>query len=318
MSGTEQFVVVGLGEVLWDLLPTGAHVGGAPANFAYIAGVLGARSMLVSRVGDDDLGTSATALLETAGIDVRTVQVDATYPTGTTVVEVATDGTARYRIVENVAWDHLTWTPELAQVAAEADAVCFGTLAQRTAESRRTVHSLLEHTGPDCLRVLDVNLRPPFFDRDVLIESLQRASVVKLNEEEVPFALESSGACAQTDIEAAKVLRERWRLKAVCITRGPNGSVIATEEEVAVHPGQAVDVVDTVGAGDAFTAAMTLGLLKQAPLSRVIEAANTVACWVVSKSGAMPAMIPEERARLWGTFGSTDANANKLSARLLP
>jgi fructokinase len=308
MSDSNGFLVVGLGEVLWDMLPAGVHLGGAPANFAYIAGILGARSVIASRVGEDELGRSAVALLQAPGIDVSCVQLDSLHPTGTSVATLENNGTARYCIRENVAWDHIAWTPELAHLAARADAVCFGTLAQRTDESMRTVRKFLEHTKPDCIRVFDANLRPPFWNRDILIESFQRARVVKLNEEELPFALECSSLDESTVLEAANALRERWRLLALCVTRGRHGSVIATADGTAVHDGQPAEVVDTVGAGDAFAAAMTLQLLNQASAARVSEAANAVACWLVSRPGAMPAVSGAERARLRKCFGAGEVN----------
>lgn len=303
MSDSNGFVVVGLGEVLWDMLPTGAHLGGAPANFAYMSGMLGARSAIASRVGADELGNSAIALLRASGIDVSCVQVDSSYATGTAVATMNRHGAARFCITEIVAWDHIAWTPDLAELAARADAVCFGTLAQRDEESMRTVRKFLEHTKTDCLRVFDANLRPPFWNRDILTESLRRASVVKLNEEELPFALECSSLQVGSVAEAAEALRQRWGLVAVCITRGRHGSVIATEEGTAVHAGRAVEVVDTVGAGDAFTAAMTLQFLNNASVASVSEAANAVACWVVAHSGAMPAVTADDRAHLRDCMG---------------
>ncbi|HYH00857.1 MAG TPA: carbohydrate kinase [Terriglobales bacterium] len=296
-------VVVGLGEILWDLLPAGKHLGGAPANFAYIAGLLGASGVVVSRVGGDELGAASQQMLRRTLIDVSTLQVDPELPTGTTEVSVSDEGVASYRIVEGVAWDHLTWTPELCTLAARADAVCFGTLAQRSEESRKTILRFLDETRPDCLRVFDANLRAPFYGRDVMIDSLQRATVVKLNHEEVGYALECSSLRATNDVEAADALKNRWGAEAVCITRGPRGSVIATANGTAVHAGIPIRVVDTIGAGDAFTAAMTMQMLAGASLERVSEAANGIASWIVSRPGAMPAVSAEEMCRLRSAFG---------------
>lgn len=314
MSVSDELVVVGLGEVLWDMLPAGKHLGGAPANFAYIAQLLGARAAIASRVGADELGTSAIELLQAAGIDVSCMQIDPFHHTGTAVAKLEEDGTARYQITQNAAWDHLAWTPELAELAERADAVCFGSLAQRSPDSRRTVRRFLESTKPDCLRVFDVNLRPPFWERDTLIDSFHRATVAKLNEEELPFAMECSSLDASSVTEAADALRQRWGLLAVCISRGRHGSVIATEADMAVHTGQPTEVVDTVGAGDAFVAAMTLQLLKHASAEKVSEAANAVARWVVSRPGAMPPASAEERAQLRDWFDERAETAPLTSA----
>lgn len=298
MNDIAQFVVVGIGEVLWDLLPTGTHLGGAPANFAYMAAILGARACVATRVGEDVLGARAIEFFTAAGIDIQNVQKDSKRATGTTIATIEEGGTARYSITEDVAWDYFARNPDLVELAARADAVCFGTLAQRTDESRRTVRMFLEHTRPGCLRVFDANLRSPFWNRDILVQSLQYANVVKLNEEELPIVLECSSLKAGTDVDAAHAIQERWGLLAACITRGPKGSVIATSEGTAVHTGHAVQVIDTVGAGDAFTAAMTICLLRNKHLERVSDAANAVASWLVSKAGAMPGVSSEERAYL--------------------
>jgi fructokinase len=304
---TDRPVVVGLGELLWDLLPTGAHLGGAPSNFAYIASLLGAESVVVSRIGTDDLGDKARRTLQEHGLDVTFLQTDDQYSTGTVNVHLAADGIANYEIVENVAWDHLQWTTKLEQIARRADAVCFGTLVQRSAESRECVQRFLDHTRPDCLKIFDVNLRPPFANASIVRQSLARADVLKLNHEEVPEVLIYCSLPEAEDEAAARALQQRFSLKAVCITRGPNGSVIYAPDHVHVHAGVAVKVADTIGAGDAFTAGLAIQLLRNESISSVSAAANGIGSWVASQNGAMPVVSPAERSRLRTAFGVPDA-----------
>ncbi len=302
---TRRPVVVGLGELLWDLLPTGAHLGGAPANFAYIASLLGAESLVVSRLGADELGERARRTLQKHGLDVGYIQLDEQHPTGTVNVQLAADGSATYEIVKDVAWDYLEWSEGLEYIAGRADAVCFGSLVQRSSVSRETVQRFLDHTRADCLKIFDVNLRPPFSNAAVVRQSMRRADVLKLNHEEVPHVLEFCSLQASSDEDAARALQQHCDFKAVCITRGSNGSVIATPNEVRVHPGVTVDVADTIGAGDAFTASLALQMLLGAPIRSVSDAANGMGAWVASQKGAMPVPAPEEQRRLRGAYGVT-------------
>jgi fructokinase len=270
-----------------------------------MAAFLGAAAAVVSRVGHDDLGHEALSTLRDAGLDTSQVQVDSDHPTGTAIVSLDSHGLTGFTITEDTAWDFLCSTPELAALAARTDAVCFGTLAQRSAVSRRAIRDFLAHTPPQCLKVLDVNLRPPYDSPDLLKGSLPLADVLKLSREELPRVLRACGLSAGDEVEAAYALQQSCSLRAVCITRGEHGSVIATEKGTAVHPGVPVQVVDTVGAGDAFTAAMTLKLLAGAGLEEVSHAANAVGAWVASQPGAMPAASAPERARLRRLFGSS-------------
>jgi fructokinase len=295
--------VVGIGELLWDRLPAGSHLGGAPANFACIAQLLGASATIVSRVGDDQLGREALARLRFLGIDSSFVQIDAAHATGTARAVLASDGSARFEIARQVAWDHLEWTPELAKLAAQEDAICFGTLAQRSPASRETIQRMLACSRPQCLRILDVNLRPPFDDAEVLEASLRRASVLKLNSEELPPVLRAARLPFAAESEAAPRLQRHYGFNAVCITRGAGGSIIAFENKTVVHPGVAVDVVDTVGAGDAFAAALTLQLIAGAAPERVSEAANQVGAWIASQAGAMPTSPASGHERIRALYG---------------
>jgi fructokinase len=281
-------VLVGIGELLWDLLPTGSHLGGAPANFACIAQLLGATGVVVSRVGDDQLGREARAELERHGVDDSFVQADTEHRTGSARAILASDGSAEFGIERDVAWDYLQWTPELAKLAGQAEAICFGTLSQRSPASRETIRQALACSRRECLRILDVNLRTPFYSLGILADSLRHANVLKLNSEELPFVLRASKLPSVPESDAARVLQRHHNLRVVCITRGARGSIIAFGDEIVVHPGVAVEVFDTVGAGDAFTAALAVQLIAGAPSERVSEAANQVGAWVASQAGAIP------------------------------
>jgi fructokinase len=285
-------VLVGIGEVLWDLLPEGSHLGGAPANFACIAASLWATGIVVSRVGDDELGREALAGLQRRGVDGSFVQTDAVHRTGSARATLASDGSAGFEIAQDVAWDYLQWTPELAKLAGQADAICFGTLAQRSPGSRETIRRALGCSRPECLRILDVNLRAPFPSLEILEDSLRRANVLKLNSEELSFVLRACKLPPAPEADAARMLHRHYGFQAVCITRGARGSVIAFGDKTVVHPGVAVEVIDTVGAGDAFTAALAVQLIAGSAPERVSEAANQVGAWVASQAGAMP--IPND------------------------
>ena len=286
---TEKRVVVGLGELLWDLLPAGKQLGGAPANFAYITSLLGDDGIPASRLGQDSRGVEAIHRLGQLGLSTEFIQKDGHYPTGTVVVEVDLAGQPRFEISESAAWDFLAWTSQWQTLAQRADAVCFGSLAQRSENSRATIRKFLQSSRTNAVRVFDVNLRQNFFTMQVLAESMAIASVVKLNHEELPrimrlFELEHGG-----EEDSARRLLSSHNLNLVCVTRGTNGSLLVSADECSVHPGFRVKVADTVGAGDAFTAALVHGYLRKAPLAEINETANRVGAWVASQSGAMPA-----------------------------
>jgi fructokinase len=294
---TEQRVVVGLGELLWDVLPEGARLGGAPANFAVMAGRLGNRAVVASRVGADALGEKAREVLEGLPVESGVLQADAEYATGTVTVALR-DGEPEYTIHEPVAWDRLALTAEWRELARTADAVCFGTLAQRAETSRATILGFLDATRPECVRVFDVNLRAPFWSGDVLREGLRGATIVKLNAGELRHVLMGTGVCpypteAEDDdaiLRGAEQMLERYPVEVVCITLGARGSLLVTRKGHHRHSGLAARVKDTVGAGDAFTAALTHYYLEGAPLSVLNEAGNRWGAWVASQAGGMPPM----------------------------
>jgi fructokinase len=282
-------IVVGLGELLWDLLLAGKQLGGAPANFAYITSLLGDAGIPASRLGTDSRGTEAIRRLGELDLSTEFIQRDLQHPTGTVVVEVDRDGQPRFEISESVAWDFLAWTPQWQILAERADAVCYGSLAQRSETSRATIRNFLQATRPNALRVFDVNLRQNFFTAQVLAESMQLASVVKLNHEELPRIMRLFDLEHRSEEDSARQLLSLHALNLVCLTRGNNGSLLVSADECNEHPGFKVKVADTVGAGDAFTAALVHGYLRGTPLAQINDTANRVGAWVASQSGATPA-----------------------------
>jgi fructokinase len=282
-------VVVGLGEVLWDLLPGGKQLGGAPTNFAYITNLLGDNGVVASRVGADDLGREARQALEILGLRTANLQLDSAHPTGTVKVQLDAAGQPKFEISENVAWDFLAWAPEWNALANEADAVCFGSLAQRSPVSHKTIREFVNAARPNATRIFDVNLRQAFFSAEVLVESLKRADIMKLNDDELPRVMALLGIAHHNEESSAESLLRTFSLKLVCVTRGANGSLLVNNSGRHHHPGYPIKVADTIGAGDAFTAALVHQYLRGASLSAMNDAANRVGSWVASQIGGTPA-----------------------------
>ena len=284
---SERLTVAGLGELLWDVFPSHKRPGGAPANFACHCRQLGAEAYPVSCVGTDDLGRLIRDELRAIGVDTSYVLETDTFPTGTVQVTLNDKGKPSYQISENVAWDHIPFTTELKALAAKLDAVCFGSLAQRSAISHATIRSFVQHMPPGALRIFDVNLRESFVSREQIVGSLQLASILKLSDEELPVLAGYFGL--RGDVMAQlNGLRERFELKLVAYTRGPDGSLLVGDDAVDDAPGLEVVIVDSVGAGDSFTAALCMGILKDWPLNKVNSFANSVAAFVCSQKGATP------------------------------
>jgi fructokinase len=280
--------IIGLGELLWDLLPSGERLGGAPANFAVMAARLGNHGVIASALGADARGEQALRQLSGFPIDLSFVQTISGQPTGTVGVEFH-DGEPYYVIHKPAAWDFLEWTPEWQELAAQADAVCFSTLGQREPASRKTIRQFLAATSSECVRVCDVNLRPPFFSAEVIAESLEQATIFKLNEAEVPQVLAMLGGKAESDLQAAaRWFLGKYPLQLVAITLGAEGSLLVTRDSSHRRLGIAGNVVDTVGAGDAFTAALVDAYLRGAGLATMNEAGNCWGSWIASHRGAMP------------------------------
>ncbi|MHC4216085.1 MAG: carbohydrate kinase family protein [Planctomycetota bacterium] len=294
----QKHVLAGLGEILWDILPDGKKLGGAPANFAYHAQALGGKGVVVSCVGDDDLGKEILDKLDVLGLDKTHIAIDREHPTGTVTVEVDENGKPDYIIHENVAWDYIPGDSGLCELAGRIDAVCFGSLCQRSEVSRRTVRDFLSATREDCIRVFDINLRQSYYSKDVVKSMLEVANVLKLNDEELPVVaklLDLGGA--ETEILSA--LTQRFGLRMIALTRGPDGSRLFTPQGDSEQKAAETEIADTVGAGDAFTAAIALGLLKAMGLDEINELANQLAAFVCSQSGATP-KLPESLAGAMG------------------
>jgi fructokinase len=279
--------IIGIGEVLWDLLPAGRQLGGAPANFAYHARELGARAGLVTRLGRDALGQEIQRHLEKLGLPADLLQVDETAPTGTVTVELGGEGVPNFTIHEHVAWDHLQLTEASLAAARSADALCFGSLAQRTEPSRGTIQHLLRQSTPAALRIFDINLRQRFHSRSVIEASLQLANVLKLNDAELPVLATLFDLQGDPQLQVA-ALAQRFDLRVVALTLGPQGSLLYQAGRWSKCGTQPVRVTDTVGAGDAFTAALAMGLLQRMDLDAINFAANEVARYVCSCTGATP------------------------------
>jgi len=325
-------LILGLGELLWDLLPQGAQLGGvpidgslsmgslggvpidgslsmgslggAPANFSVMAGRLGNHAAILSRIGRDELGQKAIDRLDELPADASPVQIDPIHETGQVTVSFD-GGQPSYTIHKPAAWDFMELTDDWVRLAERADAVCFGSLAQRNRASRQTIQTLVAQTSSHCVRVFDVNIRAPFVSGEVIQESLELATVLKMNDAEVPQVL---GLLGLPENEAPhrdrlrqgaeRLLGEFPALEMVAITRGAHGSLLVKRDEWHEHPGIPVKVEDTIGAGDAFTAALTHYLLRGSGLETLNEAGSRWGAWMASQAGAMPPLHDERRAMI--------------------
>jgi fructokinase len=281
----EKPLILSPGEILWDLFPTGRQLGGAPANFAYHAAQLGADARIVSAVGDDDLGRDILDRLHAQALDTSFVAVDPAHPTGVVTVTIDLRGQPTYTIEEDAAWDFIPSTPSLLELAARADCVCFGTLAQRNPVSRATIRDVVAATPVHAIHILDVNFRQHYYTREILEGSLAAASVLKINHDESPRLCKLLGG-SPTDFDNIRV---------IATTRGDAGASLWFRDGTIVrHPGHyAGPVADTVGAGDAFTAALAIGLLRGLPPARINEDANRLAAYVCTQPGATPNIPPD-------------------------
>lgn len=289
---SERPIIVGLGEILWDLLPNGKQLGGAPANFASCAAALGARGVVISRIGKDSLGREIFHRLAAMQLERTYIDMDSDHPTGTVSVTLDARGQAQYIIHENAAWDFMLANDDLAALAASADALCVGTLAQRSSVSRDAIQRLLAATSPRCLRIFDINLRQHYYDAAIIDRTLTQSNIFKLNDEELPVVAKLLGLTGNPQ-EIARQLFKRYPLRLIARTRGEKGSVLYSPDDIDEIPGQAVRVVDTVGAGDAFAAALAVGLLRGHAISQVHQYAARVGAFVCTCVGATP-QLPKE------------------------
>lgn len=293
-SGGHQPLVPGVGELLWDLLPAGRQLGGAPANFAYHAQALGARALVVSCVGQDPMGREILEQLDGLGLRTNGVAIDPLMPTGTVAVALDASGRPTFTIHEPVAWDFIVAGDQVLGEAAQAAAVCFGSLAQRHPVSRRAIRSILAAAPRDALRIFDINLRQSFWSPQTILQSLELANVLKLNDEELPVLSRLLQLTGDDESQMRKLART-FHLRAVALTKGANGSSLLIEGELVSRSGSKLRVVDTVGAGDSYSAALAMGLLAGDSPATIIESARRIADYVCTQPGAMPPIRPEHR-----------------------
>lgn len=282
-----------MGEALWDVLPEGKKIGGAPANFAYHVSQFGLPSMAVSAIGDDPLGNEIRENFISKGLKHHLATVP--YATGTVQVELDPNGVPQYEIKENVAWDNIPWSPELEEIARNTKAVCFGSLAQRNVVSRETIGRFLD-TMPheeDSLVVFDVNLRQGFYTKEILCESMQRCNVLKINDEELVTVSRMFGYPGIDLQDKCWILLGKYNLKMLILTCGINGSYVFTPGNVSFQPTPKVEVADTVGAGDSFTAAFVASILKGKSVVEAHNLAVRTSAFVCTQNGAMPT-LPRE------------------------
>ncbi len=285
------FNIVGLGEILWDIFPEGKKLGGAPTNFAYYSRGLGQNGIIVSRVGSDPLGKEILDSIEDLNLDSTYIQGDPSYPTGTVDVKLNETGQPGYIINKNVAWDFLILDDSLKKLAKDADAVCFGTLAQRSSKSKDTISRFLKLTGNNTTKIFDINLRQDFYSDRIIRQSLENTNILKLNSHELKIL--KNLLCYSDDgseINLCKKIINEYNLKLLCLTKGDEGSLILNKSDYFIHKGYKVEVADTVGAGDAFTAAMAVQYLKGKTLKEISNAANKLGSWVSSQRGATPVL----------------------------
>ena len=283
-------VVVGIGEILWDVFPEGKKLGGAPLNFSHHCGQLGASAHPVSALGADADGAEIRLILASKNLPDAHVQTDTAHPTGRVNVTLQ-NGKPTYEILAEVAWDYIRFEQNLRNLASRADAVCFGSLAQRSPVSRATIQAFLEAMRPEALRIFDVNLRQNFYSKEILETSLRYANIFKLSDEELP-TLAGFFDLKGPVLDQLQRLRQIFDLRLVAYTSGGEGSLLVTANDTSDHPGISTEVIDTVGAGDSFTATLCMGVLQNLPLAEINRRACQVAACVCSQSGATPFLPP--------------------------
>ena len=284
--------IVGLGEALWDVLPEGKKLGGAPANFAYHAGQFGLDTIAISALGEDALAEETIEALKEHGLNYLMPRVP--YPTGTVQVTLAEGGIPTYEIKEGVAWDNIPYTDEIAEIAKNARAVCFGSLAQRNKVSRENIRKFLADTPADCLKICDINLRQQFYSKEVLEDSFQLCNILKINDEELVVVNRMFGYDGLDMRQTCEKMVQDYGLKMLVLTCGTNGSYVFTDDGLtSFQDTPKVEVADTVGAGDSFTGSFCACILNGKPVQEAHKTAVQISAFVCTQNGAMPT-IPKE------------------------
>lgn len=281
----KQYKVVGIGEILWDMLPHGKVLGGAPANYAYHASELGAKGYVISAIGKDKSGDEIVSQLAAYDIELRLCKVD--HPTGIVKVKLSREGIPDYEIVKNVAWDYITLNPSDILLAQETDAVCFGSLAQRNEVSKKSINEFISKVPDQSLKIFDINLRQSFYNKKLIEDSIKHANILKINDEELKIVSELFG-WAGKDEEICKKLVETFNLDILALTCGTKGSYLFKGIERSFMETPIVEVKDTIGAGDSFTAGLTMGLLNKKSLIECHSLAVMISAYVCTHFGAMP------------------------------
>ena len=283
----EKRYIIGLGEALWDMLPEGKKLGGAPANFAYHAGQFGLQTLAISALGEDKLAEETIEALEQNGLNYLMPRVP--YATGTVQVTLTGNGIPTYDIKENVAWDSIPFTDEVKAAAQQCRAVCWGSLAQRNIVSRQTIQQFLDATPEDCLKICDIHLRQQFYTKEVLIDSFRRCNILKINDEELIVVSRLFGYKDLDERTVCEQIVKEYDLQMLVLTCGTNGSYVFTKDgDMSFQPTPKVEVADTVGAGDSFTGSFCAAILNGKPISEAHRIAVEVSAYVCTQNGAMP------------------------------
>ena len=283
--------IVGLGEALWDVLPEGKKLGGAPANFAYHAGQFGLDTIAISALGEDALAEETIEALKEHQLNYLMPRVP--YPTGTVQVTLAEGGIPTYEIKEGVAWDNIPYTDEMADIAKSARAVCFGSLAQRNSVSRENIRKFLADTPADCLKICDINLRQQFYSKEVLEDSFKLCNILKINDEELVVVNRMFGYDGLDMRQTCEKMVQDYSLKMLVLTCGTNGSYVFTDDGLtSFQDTPKVEVADTVGAGDSFTGSFCACIINGKPVQQAHKTAVSVSAFVCTQNGAMP-VVPE-------------------------
>ena len=284
--------IIGLGEALWDVLPEGKKLGGAPANFAYHAGQFGLDTIAISALGEDALAEETIEALKEHDLNYLMPRVP--YPTGTVQVTLAEGGIPTYDIKEGVAWDNIPYTDEMAEIAKNARAVCFGSLAQRNVVSRENIRKFLADTPADCLKICDINLRQQFYSKEILEDSFRLCNILKINDEELVVVNRMFGYDGLDMRQTCEKMVQDYGLKMLVLTCGTNGSYVFTDDGLtSFQDTPKVEVADTVGAGDSFTGSFCACILNGKPVQEAHKTAVQVSAFVCTQNGAMP-VIPDE------------------------